>query len=153
MHPFLSERPIMRIEAELADILQLGKTPYGERRIINILGGAVIGERVRGTILPGGADWQIVRPDGCADIVARYTFKTEDGALVLVNSTGLRDGSPEVLAKLARGEKVDRSLYYFRTTVRFETSHPSTDWMNRIIALAVGEREANKVKLDLYEVL
>lgn len=149
----LSTEPIIRIEADLADILEFGDTPYGKRRVIHILGGSVSGPRVKGTILPGGADWQIVRPDGVADIVARYTFKTDGGALVLVNSVGLRHGPPDVIAKLARGEAVDRSLYYFRTAVRFETAHPDTDWMNRIIAIAVGEREKMRVKLDLYEVL
>lgn len=149
----LSEKPILRVEADLAEILEFGDTPYGKRRVIHILGGTVSGAKVNGTILPGGADWQIIRPDGVADIVARYTFKTDTGALVLVNSVGLRHGPPEVIAKLARGEPVDRSLYYFRTAIRFETAHPSTDWLNLIICIAVGEREKMRVKLDLYEVL
>lgn len=149
----LSKEPIIHIEADLAQPLVFGKTPNGERRVIHILGGSVSGPRIKATILPGGADWQIVRSDGCADIFAKYTIQTEDGGLALVTSAGLRHGPPDVIARLARGEKVDRSLYYFRTAVRFETAHPSIDWLNRIIAIAVGEREQMKVKLDLYEVL
>ncbi|KAB2878130.1 MAG: DUF3237 domain-containing protein [Pseudorhodoplanes sp.] len=137
----------------MADILHLGATPYGERRVINILGGTVEGPRLRGTILPGGADWQIIRADGAADIRARYTIAAETGGLVLVNSEGLRHGPPEVMARLARGERLDSSLYYFRTVMRFETADPALDWLNRILALARGAREARAVRLDVYQVL
>lgn len=149
----ISPQPLFRVRAELADILHLGATPYGERRVINILGGTVEGPRLRGTILPGGADWQIIRADGAADIRARYTIAAETGGLVLVNSEGLRHGPPEVMARLARGERLDSSLYYFRTVMRFETADPALDWLNRILALARGAREARAVRLDVYQVL
>lgn len=149
----LSVAPIFTVHVELADILQLGATPYGERRIVNILGGTVDGARLSGRILPGGADWQIIRADGCADISARYTIETEGGGRVLVQSDGLRHGPPDVIARLARGGAVDPALYYFRTAMRFETADASLDWLNRIIGLARGRREANAVHLDVYEVL
>ncbi len=149
----ISPQPLFQVRAELADILHLGATPYGERRVINILGGTVEGPRLRGTILPGGADWQIIRADGAADIRARYTIAAETGGLVLVNSEGLRHGPPEVMARLARGERLDSSLYYFRTVMRFETADPALDWLNRILALARGAREARAVRLDVYQVL
>ena len=148
----ISKEPIFRVRAELADILTLGRTPYGERRVINILGGRVEG-KLSGRILPGGADWQIIRADGAADIQARYTIETEAGARVLVASDGLRHGPPDVMARLAGGETVDPSLYYFRTVMRFETADAQTDWLNRILAIAYGAREQNAVKLDVYEVL
>ena len=148
----LGAEPIFTIHAELSAIVNLGRTPYGERRIIDILGGTVCGPRLQGRILPGGADWQIVRSDGAADISARYTIESETGALVLVASDGLRHGRPEVLERLARGDSVDPSLYYFRTVMRFETSDPALDWLNRILALARGQREARAVRLDVYEV-
>jgi hypothetical protein len=149
----LSTEPIFRIHAELADILHLGSTPYGDRRIINILGGRVEGARLNGRILPGGADWQIVRPDGVADLIARYTIETDQGARILVASDGLRHGPPEVIARLARGELVDPALYYFRTAMRFETSDPACDWLNRIVAIGRGAREARAVRLEVFEVL
>lgn len=149
----LSRDPLFTVHADLADILQLGKTPAGERRIIHILGGRVEGPRLRGQILPGGADWQVVRADGASDITARYTIRSDDGGLVLVSSEGLRHGPPDVLARLVRGEAVDPSLYYFRTLMRFETAHPPLDWMNRILAIAQGARLPNAVKLDVFEVL
>jgi len=58
-----------------------------------------------------------------------------------------------VLAALARGEPVDPARYYFRTVMRFEAAHPTVDWLNRIIAIARGNRDRNAVHLDVYEVL
>lgn len=149
----LSAEPIFTIHAELEAIMNLGQTPLGERRIINILGGLVRGPRLNGRILPGGADWQIIRTDGAADIQARYTIESDAGARILVDSEGLRHGPPEIMARLARGEDVDPALYYFRTLMRFETADPAVDWMNRTLAIAHGKREARAVRLDVYEVL
>lgn len=146
-------QPIFQIHVELAAAVELGRSPYGERRIIDILGGTVEGPRLKGRILRGGADWQIVRGDGVIDVTARYTFETDKGARILVSSEGLRHGPPDVLESLARGDKVDPSLYYFRTVMRFETSDPAVAWLNRILALARGQREARAVRLDVYEVL
>jgi hypothetical protein len=149
----ISAEPIFRIYAELADILPLGHTPYGERRIINILGGQVEGPRLQGRLLSGGADWQIIRTDGVADLRARYTIETEAGARILVSSDGVRHGPPDVIARLARGEAVEPHLYYFRTAMRFETGDPGVAWLNKIIALGRGIREPRVVRLDVFEVL
>jgi hypothetical protein len=149
----ISNEPIFHIQAELADVLHLGATPYGDRRVINILGGKVAGARLSGRILRGGADWQIVRPDGVADLRARYTIETDGGARILVASDGLRHGPADVIARLARGEAVDPALYYFRTAMRFETSDPALAWLNRIIAIGRGAREPRAVRLEVHEVL
>ena len=148
----LGKQPIFTIFAELEGITSLGRTPYGERRVIGILGGSVRGPKLNGRILPGGADWQIIRTDGAADIKAQYIIETDDGARIMVTSEGLRHGPPEVMERLARGDNVDPAHYYFRTVMRFETSDPDVDWLNRILALARGQREARAVRLDVYEV-
>jgi len=142
MAAMLGTEPIFTIHADLGPIMNLGCTPYGERRIIDITGGSVRGPKLQGRILPGGA----------ADISARYTIESESGARILVTSDGLRHGPPDVLEKLMRGDSVDPALYYFRTVMRFETSDPAVDWLNRILALARGQREARSVRLDVYEV-
>ena len=149
----ISRAPIFRVHCEVADILDLGAAPFGHRRVVNLLGGTVSGPRLSGRIIPGGTDWQIMAADGAVDVHARYTVESDAGALVQVDSRGLRHGEPEVLARLARGEDVDPSLYYFRTVMRFETAHPSTLWLNRILAIARGAREKNAVKLEVFEVL
>ena len=149
----LSEKPILVVRAELAGILKFGATPYGERRIINILGGSVEGPKLKGKILPGGADWQIVRADGVVDLRARYTVETDSGGHILVNSEGLRHGPPEVMARHARDETVDPSLYYFRAFMRFETGDPAAAWLNRILAIGRGSREQQAVRIEVFEVL
>ena len=148
----LSQTPIFTIHAELADIRHFGQTPYGERRVIDILGGRIEGPRLKGRILPG-ADWQIVRPDGVTDLQARYAIETDRGTRILVTSDGLRHGPPEVIAALARGDQVDPARYYFRTLMRFETADPTLAWLNRILALGTGAREKLAVRLDVYEVV
>ncbi len=149
----LSPQPIFTVHAELDEIMSLGRVPLGERRMIAIRGGRVDGPKLKGRILPGGADWQIVRGDGCADIQARYVIESDGGGRVMVLSDGVRHGPKDVLDKLMRGESVDPSLYYFRTAMRFETGDKALDWMNRVLAIARGERQARSVKLDVFEVL
>ena len=100
----------------------LGVTTYGKRRIIPITGGTFEGTDMKGTILPGGADWQTVRADGSADLEARYTLKTDDGVLMYIQNKGIRHAKPEVLARLAKGEKVDPREYYMRTAATFEVA-------------------------------
>ena len=149
----LALRPLFDVQVDLAEVLSLGRTPLGERRIINITGGSFAGERLSGRVLPGGADWQIIRADGAADLDARYTLESATGALIQVRSQGLRHGPPEVLARLAAGEPVDPSRYYFRTVLRFETGAGELDWLNRVVAVARGARLPRAVQLNVFEVL
>lgn len=128
-----------------------GATPCGERKIINILGGTFEGPKIKGRVLPGGADWQIIRSDKSAEVEARYTLETEDGALIYVHNWGYRHGPPEVIDRLGRGEQVDPSEYYFRTTPRFETGADKYDWLNRVVCVAVGERRSDVVNITVYE--
>jgi hypothetical protein len=142
---------LFHAQVEVGEVLSLGRTSRGERRFIPITGGVFRGERLAGRVLPGGADWQVVRADGAADLDARYVLQTDGGALIHVRSQGLRHGPPEVLARLAAGEVVDPASYYFRTALRFETSAAELDWLNRIIAVARGARRARVVELAAFE--
>jgi hypothetical protein len=147
-------RPLIRLlRAELADIVDVGITPMGHRRVVNIQGGHFEGDLISGTVLPGGADWQWVRTDGTIDLDARYTLKTDAGELIQVTSQGLRTASPEVLARLGRGEDVDPALYYFRTVMRFETSAPALLPLTRLLAVGYGRRTRNAVELRVDEIL
>lgn len=149
----VADEPFLHLTVELEDILFLGHTPYGDRRVVHITGGRFEGPRLSGRIIPGGADWQIVRADGVADLKARYTLETGAGERVLVRSEGLRHGPPEVLERVMRGEPVDPNSYYFRTVLRFETAARSLQWLNRILSIARGVREARTVRLAVFEVL
>ena len=145
-------KPLFDISATLAPVVSLGPAQTGERRMIAITGGTVSG-RIDGAILEGGADWQTVRPDGLADIDARYLLRTHDGAVIEVWSRGLRHGPPEVMRKLIAGEPVDPSLYYFRTAMRFECAAPALQWLPRVLAVGIGERRPDAVIIKVFEVL
>jgi hypothetical protein len=148
----LNLQPLFRAEITLAAAQELGDTPHGRRRISPSTGGRVAGERLSGRVLPGGADWQVVRTDGVAELDARYTIETADGALVYVANRGVRHGPPEVIRKLAAGEPVDPALYYMRTTPWFETGDARYAWLNRIVCVATGARRAAAVELEVFEI-
>jgi uncharacterized protein DUF3237 len=142
---------LMRVEAELGEPLEVGTTPAGRRRVIPIAGGRFEGERLRGEVLPGGADTQMVLPDGTAVIDTRYTLRTDDGALIAIATQGVRAGAPETLAALARGELVDPADYYFRVLVRLEAAG-AYEWLGRLLVVASAVRTANAVAYDAYVV-
>lgn len=145
-------RSLFRADIMLAAPLELGEAPPGRRRIIPITGGSFRGERLSGRVIPGGADWQVVRSDGVASLDARYTLETDDGALILVRNEGYRHGPPEVIRQLAQGGEVDPSTYYMRTTPWFETGDVRYAWLNRIVCVATGARRAASVELEVFEI-
>ena len=145
-------QPLLKAEITLAAPQELGDSPLGRRRIINITGGRFSGERLSGRVLPGGADWQVIRTDGVADLDARYTLETNDGALIYVRNHGYRHGPADVIRKIGAGEAVDPSLYYMRTTPLFETGDARYAWLNRMICVGTGARRPNAVELEIFEV-
>ena len=154
---FISTAPALKfafaIKARVAPMQDLGTTARGHRRIVDILGGEVHGPRLEGEILPGGADWQIVRADGTIEVVARYTIKARSGALVYVQNDGLRVASPEIAARMARGEAVPIDSYRFRTAPRFETSDPALRWLETSTFVGVATRAPTGVAIGFHEVL
>ena len=144
--------PLLTADITLAAAQELGETPQGRRRIINITGGAFRGERLSGKVLPGGADWQVIHGDGVADLDARYTLETADGALIYVRNHGYRHGPADVLKDLSSGKGVDPSLYYMRTTPLFETGDQRYAWLNRLICVGTGARKKSSVHLEIFEV-
>ncbi|NKQ53954.1 DUF3237 domain-containing protein [Amycolatopsis sp. K13G38] len=145
--------PLAHVEAGLGEPLDVGVTPHGHRRVVPIIGGTVAGTRFTGEILPGGADWQIIQPDGWVRIEARYTARARDGTLVSIVSRGVRHGPPEVMSALLAGESPDPAAYRFRTAVSFETAEDGPlSWLNHLIAVSSAIRAPAAVLLDLYEV-
>lgn len=148
----LQLQPLLNADITLAPPQELGESPLGRRRIINITGGTFRGERLSGKVLPGGADWQVIRADGVADLDARYTLETSDGALIYVRNHGYRHGPADVLKKLAAGEDVDPASYYMRTAPLFETGDARYAWLNRLICVGTGARRKSSVHLEIFEV-
>ena len=149
----MTSRPLMRVEVVVPPPQKLGAVPQGTRVIAAIVGGTFEGPRLRGKVLPGGGDWTLLRPDGVLELDLRITLETDDGALIGMSSFGLRHGPVEVLAALSRGEPVDPSEYYFRTAPRFETSAPQYAFLNRVMAIASGDRRAGGPIYSIEEIL
>jgi hypothetical protein len=142
---------IYRLEAKLAPPIDLGEIPGGRRRIVALTRGTFIGPELNGILVPGAsADWQIVLADGTALGDIRYTLQTDGGALLYVQSRGVRHGSPDVLARLGRGEDVSPSEYTFRTSTQIETASPDLDWLNKGIFVGVAAREPAGVVYEVY---
>jgi Protein of unknown function (DUF3237) len=150
----IQTRHLFTLTADVPGIVELGATPQGTRRIATVSGGTFRGERLSGKIqsVPGG-DWILVRPDGATILDVRVTLETDDRQLIYMTYRGVRHGPAEVMARLAKGEAVDPASYYFRTTPVFETASPKYDWLNRIVSVATGRREARGPVYEVYEVL
>ena len=149
----MDSRLLMVLKVTVAGQQKIGSVPHGTRVTAPITSGRFEGPRLRGNVLPGGADWTLLRADGVLELDLRVTLETDDGALVHYTSFGLRHGPPDVIAALARGETVDPSAYYFRTTPRFETGHPKYAFLNRLLAVASGDRRAEGPTYTIDEIL
>ncbi|MFI5718565.1 DUF3237 domain-containing protein [Nocardia sp. NPDC051750] len=143
--------PAFDVEALLGPLEDHGVTRAGHRRVVPIIGGRVTG-LFDAHVLPGGADWQVVRPDGAIEIDTRYSARTDDGAYIYLRTFGVRSGSPEVLAALLRGDPVDPSEYYFRLGVQLETSDPRLAGLEHSIYVASAIRDADRVRYTAYRV-
>ena len=136
----MDSRLLMTLQVAVSGPQKIGAVPLGTRVIAPIASGHFEGPRLRGKVLPGSGDWTLLRGDGVLELDLRLMLETDDGALIYMTSFGLRHGPPEVMAALARGESVDPSTYYFRTTPRFETGHPKYAFLNRLLAVSSGDR-------------
>jgi hypothetical protein len=144
---------VLEAKVTVATPLEHGMTPYGRRRVIHITGGTFEGPKLRGTVVPGGADWQVIRPDGVTELMAVYDLKADDGTLIHVTNRGLRHGPDAVMQRIARGEVVDPASYYFRTAPVFEAPAGPHDWLNRALFVATAARYAAEVQVRVFQVV
>ncbi len=149
----INTRPLMTLKLAVTGLQVVGPTPSGDRRVGLVAGGTFEGERLRGTVLPGGADWLMVRADGATTLDVRIVLQTGDGAAIGMTYRGLRHGPADILAKVAKGEPVDPASYYFRTAVSFETASEKYAWLNGIIAIGTGSRPPEGPVYEIFEVL
>lgn len=141
------------VNAQIGAALDVGETSRGHRKIIPITGGTLHGPGIEGRILPGGADWQIVRPDGVVEVSARYTAEIAGRGLLYIVNEGIRRATPEIMARLNAGESLDESLYYFRTAPRFETAIQEYAWLMESIFVGTARRNPNYVRVRFWKVL
>ena len=140
------------LRALVAPPLVVGDIAAGTRRIVQITGGTFEGPGFKGKVVPGGADWQIIRPDGFSELDTRYTLETDTGKTVYVQNAGMRHAAPDVMKQLLAGQQVDPALVYFRTVPKFETAAPELQWLTRAIFVATGERHPNDVVISVWRV-
>jgi len=141
------------VDVDWGGMIDIGDTPHGHRNIIYIKGGTFDGPRIKGAVLPGGADWFIRRPDGLVELDVRVALRTDEGHLIYCYYRGINDMAPEVALRVIMGEVVDSSTYYFRTTPIFETASEKYGWLNRVIAVGVGRLTPTGIAYKVYAVL
>jgi hypothetical protein len=146
-------RPLFVMHLDVRKLQIIGATPGAFRRIGVVPSGSFVGERLSGEILEGGSDWQTIRGDGSMTLNVRLVLKTTDEALIGMTYQGVRHGPPDILARIDRGEVVDPASYYFRINPLFETAAPKYDWINRIVAIGIGHRQADGPIYSVFEVL
>lgn len=144
---------VFEVDAAVDPPIVVGTLPGGMvRRIVPVGEGTVRGPEINGRVVPGGKDWQLIWPDGTAEIEARYTIVTDRGELISVSNPGFRHAEPDIMKKLVAGEPVPPDSYYFRTAPRFETGAPRLAWMMRTIFVCVGIREPDRVRIRFFKV-
>jgi hypothetical protein len=151
--PVLQTEYVFTITARIGEVTTAGDIGHGVRRIIPIIGGEVRGPDVSGKVLAFGADFQIIRPNELIELEAKYAFETDDGATVYVENKGIRFGPVELLQKPKCGEPVDPKLIYFRTVPKFETGAANYRWLMEHIFVASAARHADRVVIDVHQVL
>ena len=153
MEPALRARYVFTITAHVGAVTSAGDTGTGVRRIIPIVGGEVRGKDLNGKVCPLGADFQIIRPNQLIEIEAKYAIETDDGAVIYVENKGIRFGPVDLLKKLNRGEAVDPKLIYFRTVPKFETGAEKYRWLMQSLFVGSAARDADRVVIDVHQVL
>lgn len=150
----IASRHLFTLLITLHPTIELGKTPAGGRRVFPVSGGHFAGDRLRGEVCPLiGSDLLLARPDGTFQQDVRLLLACDDGAHVLMTYRGIRRATPSVDERLGRGEQVDASEYYLRTTPYFETASADHAWLNGIVAVARGGRCPQGVEYEVFEIL
>jgi hypothetical protein len=153
MAPRLETRYVFTITAHIGSAVTAGDIGHGVRRIIPITGGEVRGEGINGKVCAFGADFQIIRPNELIDLDAKYALETDDGAVIYVENKGIRFGPVDLLQKLKRGEPVDPKLIYFRTVPKFETGATKYRWLMEHLFIGSAARHADRVVIDVHQVM
>ena len=146
-------RPLFVMRLDVKPLVMVGNTPGPLRRVGIVPSGTFAGDRLAGTVLDGGSDWQAVRGDGSTTLDVRLVLRTEDGMHIPMSYRGIRHGDPDVIQRLESGQEVDPSSYYFRINPIFEAPAGPYEWLNRILAIGTGHRFAQGPVYSVFEVL
>lgn len=142
----------LTLTVDFAGMVMIGKTPAGLRRIAPVTGGSFAGERLSGTVLPGGNDWVINRADGVMVIDVRLTLKTDDGVMIYLAYQGRMLAEAQAMARFAKGEFLEAHEYSLVMTARFECGDERYAWLNNVIAVGTGERTPTGPIYSIFEI-
>jgi hypothetical protein len=128
----------------------IGPVPEGIRANFYITGGKIEGPRLRGEVLPVGADWLLLRRDGIGRVDVRATLRTHDGALIYGAYTGLVDLGEDGYDRFLSGDLPPS--FPIRVAPIYQTAHPAYLWLNRLQCLNVGHVDLgrNRVSYDVF---
>lgn len=144
----------LTLTVDYAGMLNIGTSGIGKRRVAPVTGGRFEGERLSGTVLPGGADWVINRQDGVMVVDVRLTLKTDDdGALIYLTYQGALRTNAEAMARFNKGGLLSDAEFNLRTIARFETGSEGYLWLNDMIAVGVGKQTATGPVYDIFEIV
>ncbi|MBO0594960.1 DUF3237 domain-containing protein [Nesterenkonia sp. E16_7] len=141
---------LCRFEILVGQPIEVGTTHAGGRRVIPILGGKATGPKLSGSILPGGADFQLLRSETVTDLDARYVIEADNGERIYVTNQALRSGSADDISSLVRGEHVPAERIYFRCSPRFEVAGRELAWLESTVVVGSGARNPGAVVIDLW---
>jgi hypothetical protein len=141
------------VRADLKEPLDIGATPYGTRRIYDVKGGSFEGPRLKGQVLPSGAVWLLVGPDGVGRLDVRATLQTDDGALIYTHYHGIIVLDETVAERLAEGGETQFGEAYFMTQPRYETGDSRYAWLNAAVCVAQGRVLQNAVEYRVFHVV
>jgi hypothetical protein len=144
--------------ADLEPPVTVGQGPFGGRDVYTVTGGTVTGERLAGTLLPGGGDWVLVGADGFGRLDVRLTIRTHDDAFIYVQYLGLIEYNDVVLAVAAGERSSDFGDHYYRIAPRLETGDPRYAWVNKTLfagrgRLLLDEAKVLTVEYEVWRVL
>ena len=148
----LKLEPLVDYHADLRPPVEVGTGPFGMRRIFDVTGGHFEGPRLKGKLLPGGADWLLVGADGVGRLDVRATLATDDGAHIYLSYQGILVIDEKVAAALGSGAATQFGDVSFITQPRFETGDSRYTWLNAIVAVAEGRILSNAVEYRVYRV-
>ena len=133
----LKSEYLCTLVVELGEAQVIGDGPHGTRRIVPLTGGKIEGPKIDGEVLPFGADWILIRPDGAIQLDVRATIRTDDDELIYVGYKGI----------------FDPPRNYFRITPSFETGSEKYSWLNKIICVGKGKRGEGQVEYEIHQIL
>jgi len=135
--PGLEEVCVVQIDLA-PEAQEVGATPLGHRRVLEILGGTVLGERLSGRILSGGADWILFDANGWGQLDVRMQWRMDEGPVIYASARGVVEFNERVLTAREAGEGTAFEDQYYRTLMRMEAGDPRYEWVNRAVFITEG---------------